>query len=830
MGRSMRTMSNALRSFLSGQAAVVSLLTVLATAAAGLVLVPWFWAPSAGPGSDAVRVLEAAHRTCAGTSAEVRLPDYVSAEPRAIGPVTCHYRLNAGAGLRGQGLFIPGLDAHAKIQVNGHVIVDGLHDVMRPTPRSPDWIVLIELPDEWWVPGQNTLEITAAGRHAVGLSRAYLGPLAAVTGLHRARVMGVVVGPSLVAAVVGTLGLCMLLLWRRSRDPLYGYFAVGTLCWAAHTAWTVLPWSPLSGAHYLVWWTSLYTFFVAMLIIFCLRFADWRLPRLERALWIVALATPAVLYASLPFGLLDEAAGASRLLLVGLVGLGAVAVARACLNRPDVNRLLIVASGLAAFAFGAHDWLKNEAEGGDNPVFLVPYAGLVFSVFVVRMLIDQFSRAREELALMNAELGQRVASQNAELREAMERMRQARDAAEEADLAKTRFLAAASHDLRQPAHALALYMAALRSEKLAPNQAELVQRMSGSLSALETMFSMLLDMSRIDAGALTPACKTFALEPLLRQLAEEFAPQAEARGLRLALRLPTASPAFAHSDPMLVGRILRNILANAIKYTSTGGILVACRLRKGVSAQSPGEALAPGAGQWRVEVWDTGCGIAEQDRQRVFEEFFQIDNPGRDRVKGLGLGLSIVQRLTKLLNLKLMLHSRLGRGSCFALCLPQATGAAPEPSPLPAATNASIRGMTVGMIEDDVEVRDAMRELLQRWGCIVVEGGDAKEFLLNQQHMRLSGPPDALLVDLRLDKGKSGPTEANILFEGWAARVEMLVVSGESELGAFCAAGVTCLPKPVPASLLRNWLSSLRSETWGTSAPAATQAAPGVAP
>ena len=803
-------MPNALNTVLVGRAAASGTIIVLLAAAIGVGAALWGWVSPAWSVDDGVHIHEVARRTCAGNTAEVQLPDYVEAESGDVGPVSCRYEIRVAAGLQGQGLFIPGLIANARIQVNGHALVDGRREIASPLPRSGDRIVLIEVPDELWKPGQNAIEVLATGPRFLQLSRVYIGPMPTVKQLHRARILGVVTGPTLVAAVVGTLGLCMLLLWQRSHDSLYGYFASGTLSWAAHTAWTVLPWSPLSGAHHTVWWTSLYTFFVVMLIIFCVRFADWRSRRLELSLWSIALSTPLVLYTAMFAGVLDEAQNASRLLLVGLVGVGAVAVARACLKKPDMNRVLIVASALAAFGFGAHDWLKNQVDGGNNPVYLVPYAGLVFSVFVVRMLIDKFSQAQEQLEVMNIALGERVESQDIELRDALARMRLARDAAEEADLAKTRFLAAASHDLRQPAHALALYMAALRSEELEPHQADLVQRMSGSLSALESMFNLILDMSRIDAHALTPAMRTFAIEPLLRQLAEEFAPQAEARGLRLAVRLPTAAGAFVNSDPMLVGRIVRNLLANAIKYTSDGGILLACRLRSDDARGKAGGDIEHRAKQWHIEVWDTGCGIAEDDRQRVFEEFFQVGNPGRDRVNGLGLGLSIVQRLVKLLDLNLQLRSTLGHGSCFALCLPQAPRAQIASTPVPLASGSSIRGMTVGMIEDDVEVRDAMRELLQRWGCAVLEGADAAELLLNQQDRGFNAPPDALLVDYRLAADKSGPAEAAVLFERWKTRVAMLIVSGESELGDASAAGYTCVSKPVPASLLRNWLASAR--------------------
>lgn len=778
--------------------------------------------------ASAVLSLDQAQRVCAGGTARITLPDQSLLRPRSPGPIECRYRLSVADAARGSGLLIPDLAAHARIEINGHVVFDSFHDTSQPVPRSADRIVLIDVPDAIWSVGANLIDIRAAGPQRMSLSALYLGPLPEVRRLHRLRVFGVIVGPSLVAAVVGTVGMCMALLWARRRDPLYGYFGIGTLCWAVHTLWTVLPWSPLSGVHHTVWWTSLYSFFATMLVIFCVRFADWRSPRFERVLWTVALSAPVVLYAALSVDGLDLATDLWRLLLICLVGLGVFAVVRTSLKRPDMDKLLVVASGLASFAFGVRDWLTSESDGGNNPIYLVPYAGLVFVVFVVRMLIDRFAHAEEQLEVINAELEQRVASQNTELRDAMEKMRQARDAAEAADHAKTRFLAAASHDLRQPAHALALYMAALRSERLDPTQADLVQRMSGSLSALETMFNMLLDMSRIDAGALTPAAKTFAIEPMLRQLAEEFAPQAEAQGLRLALRLPSSTAAFAHSDPVLVERIVRNLLANAVKYTSRGGILVACRLRR---ACSPGNVHAHTSRHWRIEVWDTGVGIADHDKRRVFEEFFQVDNPDRDRAKGLGLGLSIVHRLVKLLGLNLLLYSRPGRGSCFALCLPQATVCAAVPAALPPAiATAAVAGMTVGMIEDDMEVRDAMRTLLQRWGCTVVEGADADELELHVNETDCLSLPDALLVDHRLRAGKTGPAEANVLFERWEARAPMLIVTGESDLEEIKAAGYACLAKPVSPALLRNWLASIRKPPADAECRAFSAHAPGDMP
>ena len=799
----------------------------------GLALTP---AHAAMPASaaDAVQTVVLAERQCGGVTTAVRLPERVAAAPGQAGPLRCNYRLTLRHAGQGLGLFIPGLAAHARISINGQVLVDTLAALSTPLPRAADRSVLISIPDAVWQPGPNALTIDAGGPRSLGLSSLQLGPYALVQQRHRAHLLGGVVGPALVAAVVGTLGLCMLLMWAQRRDALYAYFGAGTLGWALHSGWSLLPWPPLPGVYNAVGWTSLYAFFVVMLVAFCLRFADWHWPRFERGLWAVVLGTPPVLMLAVAAGLHDEVDGGVRLLLLLLTATGLAAVLWACLRRASLDRWLILAAGALSLLFGVHDWRLNAASGADNPVYLVPYAGLAFAVVVVRMLVHRFIQAGRQLERLNASLAQQVAGQTAELQQAIVQMRQARDAAQHADQAKTRFLAAASHDLRQPAHALALYMAALRTEPLDQRQADLVLRMSGSLSALETMFNLLLDISRIDAGATPAQPSRIALAPLLRRLADEFAPQVEARGLRLALRLPPTEAAYVDSDPVLLERILRNLLANAAKYTAHGGILLACRLRGQARGQARGPVRekvygalrgavpdnASAGPHWRIEVWDSGLGITEAEQAHIFEEFYQVDNPGRDRAQGLGLGLSIVQRLVRLLGLSLRLHSRPGRGSCFALCLPQAPAPAPAPAPAHATPPASLAaaqpvpdlaGLTVGLIEDDAEGRDAMQALLTRWGCRVAAAADADALAAACLGLP-AGRPQLLLVDHRLQAGRTGPAEAEALFQRWQQRLPLLVVTGEPDWQALRNAGHDCLPKPLAPALLARWLAQAGRE------------------
>lgn len=700
-------------------------------------------------------------------------------------------------------LYFPVLSARVQLRVNGQVVADTLETPGPTYPRGVDRIFLQQVAQGQWVSGVNTIELVATGPRGITVSAMELGPRAELVDRERRRALAVVVGPFVSAVVVGALGVCMLLLWSRTREPLFGYFGLGATGWAIHSTWSVLPWSLLPPEHYVVWWTWLYVAFVCLLVVFCLRFADWRLPALEGAMWWTTLLSPVVLYLAQLEGQLALAAEALRLGLIGFVAIGVVAVGRAALRVRNMDGWLIATAGVVSLAFAVHDWLLAHFNSHNSPVYLVPYAGLVFVIAVARTLVDRFVRASLELRRLNVDLERLVEQRSAALKTALEQMRAARDAAQSANKSKSRLLAAASHDLRQPAHALGLYMEALRAAPLAPAQAALVQRMAASLDALEHMFGALLDVARMDTGDVAVVPRVFDLSELLRRLADEFAPQAEHKGLRLVLRLPQEA-ALALSDEVLIGRVVRNLLSNAVKYTSRGGVLVACRCR----------GATPGAftGDWRVEVWDSGVGIARADRDRVFEEFVQLHNVSGDRDHGLGLGLAIVRRLVGLLGLTLQFDSRLGHGSRFALQLPRVvspSAGARAPGVPPAISHAQtpgLGGIGVVVIEDDAEVRRAMREMLTGWGCLVSDAADADSLMSCAAGQE---PPHALVVDYRLADGRTGPAEARALFGRWRKQLPVLVVTGEAterlqrELEG---AGFACMIKPVLPDRLRHWL------------------------
>lgn len=748
---------------------------------------------------DAVVVLDRAERATAdGRVEEVGLPDTVQASLGA-GHVQVGWRadLVSTAGRAGWAIYLSGVRGHVRIALNGQPLLDTLTEPAGPPPRAINRLRLVDLPPHLMHEGANRIEITLRGERGVSLSRIALGAQQALRDARDRKALAMVYGPAVVAALITCLGLSVLLIWlRRRQEPIYGYFGIASVAWGLHTAWTVSPHELIPGHHGDVWWTTLYAFLVAMLSIFCLRFSGHVLPRIERAVrWAVG-TLPLLLYASIALGWHDAVDMLVRLAMVVGVFIALGAVARQAWRLRDLDHAMLVLAGLVAAAFGLRDWVVSESGIDNLPVTLTAYAGVPFVVLLAWILIDRFVKTKESLEALNRELESRVASQSAALVSALDHMRAARDWAERANRGKTGFLAAASHDLRQPIHALGLYMGALRQRPLEAAAREIVDRMDGSVEALESLLNALLDISRIDAGALQPQPRAFDLGALLHRLADECAPDAAARALRLSVRLVGPAPAVAWADPLLVERVLRNLMANAVKYTATGGVLVSCRPR-GAGGSAP---------RWRVEVWDTGPGIAPDEQERVFDEFYQAGNPQRDRRGGLGLGLSIVRRLAHLMKLPLALHSRPGHGTRFVLDLPLSH------EPVEAADGAEaelpLEGLTVAVVEDDAEVRAATRALLLGWGCRVLVGADAEEVL---RLARAQGArAQAIVADLRLHGGRDGLGEIALLRAAFGAAVPALLVSGDSapeRVRMMQDSGLPWLAKPLPVARLRSWLA-----------------------
>ena len=377
-----------------------------------------------------------------------------------------------------------------------------------------------------------------------------------------------------------------------------------------------------------------------------------------------------------------------------------------------------------------------------------------------------------------------------ELQAQTEAADRARAAAEAANRGKTQFLAAASHDLRQPLHAMGLFAATLSAKLQDLDMRNLVGSINASVEALEQLLSALLDISKLDTGAVVPNRATFPLTPLLMRIEQEFAPLAAAKGLRLAV-VPTRM--WVDSDPMLLERILANLASNAIRYTAHGGVVIGARRR--------GERIA-------LELWDSGVGIPDAERERIFDEFYQVGNVERHSAKGMGLGLAIVRRLATLLEHPLRLDSRPGCGSRFVIEVPRAPPAnvASAPAVSAAASNGSrlLAGMQVAVIDDEAIVVDGMRALYSAWGAEVVAGttGDALLAAMGET----GRCPDLIVADYRLAHGELGTDVVARLRRELGMPIPALLISGDSSaaaLSAMRAARCEVMLKPVLPGELR---------------------------
>ena len=714
-------------------------------------------------------------------------------DPQLTGDAWYVMRLRLAAAPVGlQAVYLQGITVPAELWLNGvRVGATGPLDGRRP--RSYEQSHLVTLSEGELRAGDNELLLHV---RAATPSLAALAPLrvGAAAALRREATRDLVVhtlGPAAVAVVNVTVGLSLLALWLRRRDPSYVLlFGVATILWGLHTGVSLLPEPPIPNPHYGIWWHGVYMLFVALLCLFAVRFAQRRWPRYERLAMGYALLVVPVLYAALALGLAGPVSDAIRLGGIALVAWALVGVAQYVRDNPGTDSRLLLLTGIVSVAFAMHDWLAATSATSVRPVWLVPYAALAFLVLVGWILVDRFVRALNDAERVNAGLESAVAEKSAALVSQLAETRAAKDAAEAANVAKSRFLAAASHDLRQPLHAIGLFASALAEHAHGPDERSLVQRISRSVDSLEAYFSSLLDVSRLDARAMVAEVSDLPANDLLDRVAHDFAPVALERGLSLAV---VPSGVYLRTDPMLIERILRNLVANALRYTTAGGVVVGCRRRGGAIA---------------LEVWDSGPGIGPQERTRIFDEFYRGEAAVDADQRGLGLGLSIVVRLAALLGHRIDFDSKEGRGSVFRVLLPRGDGTLSPPASADAVAVGSLAGHSVVVIDDEAPVREGMHKLLETWGCRTVVAADAVDALAA---LRDGDRPDALIVDFRLAAGRDG-LEAIAAIRAAHGNVPALLVSGEShpvQLARIRESGLMVLHKPVPAARLRSALAHL---------------------
>ncbi|AWJ87507.1 hybrid sensor histidine kinase/response regulator (plasmid) [Azospirillum sp. TSH58] len=373
-----------------------------------------------------------------------------------------------------------------------------------------------------------------------------------------------------------------------------------------------------------------------------------------------------------------------------------------------------------------------------------------------------------------------------ERRRAEDALRASKAEADRANVAKSKFLAAASHDLRQPVQAMMLFQSALAERLDGHPAAPLLDSMGLAMDGLRMLLDSLLDVSKLDAGLIVPQLQDLAIGPIIEQLGAEYHPQAKAKGLRLRVVPCTLT---VRSDPALLMRILRNLVENALRYTERGGLLIGCRRR--------GDRL-------RIEVMDSGIGIPSNQHEEIFEEFYQVGNQERDRSKGLGLGLAVVRRLARLLGHTVHLRSRTGAGSAFCVDVPLITRNATRSEPVEARlVTGDGRGMIL-VIDDEPLIRHGLQAMLEGWGYRVLTAGSIEDAV---RHVESGEWPSAILADYRLRDGKTGLDAIRAVCERLRTPVPATIITGDTapeRLAEARAGGHTLLHKPIAAHELRN--------------------------
>lgn len=373
-----------------------------------------------------------------------------------------------------------------------------------------------------------------------------------------------------------------------------------------------------------------------------------------------------------------------------------------------------------------------------------------------------------------------------EKQEIAEELEQKKELAEQASLEKDRFLAAASHDLRQPLHSASLLLSSLSRYVKEPPAVDILNDTKNAIKALNHSFSSLLDVSKLDAGVVTPQLQHISIANILQKLAKEYLPRAQQKGLELVIE---ESQCTIYSDKALTERILRNLLSNAIQYTDSGSITI--------TSYTEG-------GQVEIKVADTGPGIAAEQQALIFSEYYQVNNPERDRSQGFGLGLSIVKRLAILLGGKIRLESTEAQGSAFTITLMEGQASKVVTAPTSAIDLSKFNNLKVLVIEDDSEVRKAIKTVINGWNCSVLlsESSDEAIRLMNEEDFI----PELILADYRLRNNQTGVEAIEKVRDELNNQIPAIIITGDTSpkrIKEASNSGFQLLHKPVAAPVLR---------------------------
>jgi two-component system, sensor histidine kinase len=546
----------------------------------------------------------------------------------------------------------------------------------------------------------------------------------------------------------------------------------------------------------MVWWLTAFGLMLLVRIVLGQRFkrsqavtaaakvalVEWRF---WRRAWNIGTLSSAAMWGATAWFFYPGGQGIQQIGLIITIYTLSVAVVPVLATQPTVF-----------LAFGALCFLPMAARvASEGTTYGYELAGILVLVFALTTVLARSYRQALRRAIDLKLLGDNLTAQLQVEKRAAEA---ARGEAEVANRAKTQFFTAASHDLRQPLHAMGLFAEALRQKNHDVEVAHLVNSINESVDALEGLFSELLDISRIDSGGVEVHPEHFCMASILRKLRLHFEPVAFEKGLALRLR---GAAHMVHADPLLVERIVRNLVSNAIRYTEDGTVLVSCRRR--------GDKLL-------LQVWDSGLGISEEQQARVFEEFYQVQRAhktGAHERKGLGLGLAIVKRLADLLHAPLKLRSQLGRGTVFTLELPVGKAARQA---VPSLVGKSSFGLTlqnrlIVVVEDEPAVLAGLVAVLQSWGATLAAFSSVSTCLSWAHSVDATQvQPDLLIVDFRLEDSHTGVEVIGAVRSHFKRKTPAIVVTGSTMTGHEQEAqdiDFHLLTKPVAPNKLRAMIA-----------------------
>ena len=693
------------------------------------------------------------------------------------------------------GIYIENLAIQSRLAINGHPIGDEppMNGAPPRTPPPPAWL---SLPPDLLHLGVNRLEIEIDTGNFGGLGRISIGPAEDLSSAYRVRHALTRTLPLMLNTGGIALALFMLMIWlRRKAEMVLGSFAAFWLIASVRNVSYSIDDVLITGRiSEMLYFLSIVAN-VVLLGHFSIRFsagvleptrANRTLLRQYRLSLHVGGAIVTLL--GLLAALVDHVPMARQLgypILIALTLPSLVLIGRKAVQMHTTSQMLVALGITAVIGSSVHDFLFVTGRLPLSHLQWLPFCVPVALMIFAWNLIDRFVDALQRVEQINIELEERVNQRTQALRQS--------------SAAKSRFLASASHDLRQPLVAIGLMVGLLREQALSPVLKRMVLRIDEAVASMENLLGGLLDLSRLEAGTVQPEIRTVAVQDIFNAIASHEQEAALRKGLTLRFR-PTRL--CIESDPVLLEQVVRNLVSNAVKHTRHGKVLVTARRAQG---------------QVRLEVRDTGAGIPLEHQERIFHEFVQIPtlSPGSElsnRLEsGLGLGLAIVRRITGLLGHTLSLRSEPGRGSCFRIDLPESTQI-PQATPETPSEAHPLRNCRIAVVEDDDAVRDSLVERLQRWGAQVQAYNGQTEF---RRALAVATPSPGsdihlLISDYRLEDGNG--FDAAQAIHAQHPGLPVLIITGDTsreELTRLADSGLPVLHKPFRTEVLLRTIKQL---------------------